>query len=441
MFSRRVFLKTVKYSLASSALIAGGSGIILSHRIALEDFKDENMTAQYYKTRPTSSLLSSLFVYTISSSPILVSLGKASIQACDTIRLPIIYESIARRTFFPQFCGGENCCQVQDTMQRLRNDKLGVILAYAREESVTDESGFERVKQDTLNTIDVAAGLPNNFVALKLTALAKPSSIVAHSSFLRSGEKQDVQVSLSDDDLKQISNLEQRVECILDSCLEKGVKVLIDAEQDRYQATIEELTMRFSERFNKKEAIVYGTYQCYLKNTLSRISKDLTEAQARKFHLGVKLVRGAYIASDPRHLIHDTKEDSDSAYNDAIKLLFPQSNVETFIATHNSDSVELALTLMPGKGPVAFAQLYGMSSAMTYSLLQRLKEATETEAMTQGGGLRVYSYVPWGTVSESMKYLLRRADENSSMIARGKAERDEIANELFRRAKGRLAFL
>lgn len=433
--------KAAKYSLASTLLVGAGSGIILSRRIQLEDFKDENLTAQYYRSRPTPSLLSSLFVYTVGSSPILVSLGKSSIRACDFIGLPIIYEAIARRTFFPQFCGGENCDQVQNTMRKLRKDNLGVILAYAREESTTDASGYDRAKQDTLNTIDVASALPNNFVAVKLTALAKASSIMAHSAYLRARESGLEPAPLGIDDQNQIASLNERVECIFNACAQKGVKVLIDAEQDRYQASIEDLTLRFSQRFNQEEAIVYGTYQCYLKNTMSRLTSDLAVARKHHFKLGAKLVRGAYIASEPRHLIHDTKADSDKSYDDAIRLLLPSPNVETFLATHNAESIELALQMMPAKSPVAFAQLYGMSSALTYSLLQRLKDTTRSPPMTQGGGLRVYSYVPWGTVAESMKYLLRRADENSSMAERGKAERDEIALELVRRAKVSLHLL
>lgn len=441
MFKSRTIFTAAKCSLTGSAILGLGSGLVISHRLALEDYTDVNLNAQYYKTRTTSGLLTSLFVYTISSSPTLVALGKASIRACDAIGMAGVYEVVARKTFFAQFCGGETSSQVQDTMRTLRKDNLGVILAYAREESDSDEFGFERVKQDTLATIDVAATLPNNFVALKLTALANPSSIKAHSAFLRASDSSEqYSLRLNAEDQQQIINLEEKLDCILSSCAAKGVKVLIDAEQDRYQPTIEALTISSSSMYNKQEAIVYGTYQCYLKHTLSRLHADLNQARGQGYKLGVKLVRGAYIASEPRHLIHDTKDDSDKSYDDAIKILLPSSNAETFIATHNAKSIELALSMMPAPSPVAFAQLYGMSSPLTYSLLQKVSEMTQVGTMEQGGGIRVYSYVPWGTVAESMKYLLRRADENSSMIERGKAERDEILTELIRRANFKRLF-
>lgn len=430
--------RSAKYSALAAGCIGVGTATVLERRLSLDQYKDVELSAEYYRTRPATALCSSLFVYTISSSPMMVALGKASINTCDAIGLPLLYEFLARRTFFAQFCGGETYTEVQETMRDLRRENLGVILTYAREEQASEaEEGFDRVKQDTFRTIEVASTLPNNFVALKLTALAKPEAIKAHSAFLKAQTStEQYERRLSPQDQEQIMNLQDRLEEIMEYCVEKGVKVQIDAEQDRYQATIEKLTRDVSVKYNTEEAYAYGTYQCYLKHMPAKLASDLKDSEANDYKLGVKLVRGAYISSEPRHLIHDTKADSDKCYDDAIRALLPNQNVETFIASHNAESIELALDLLPKSGgAVSFAQLYGMSSPMTYALLKRIESMPQTQSMKQGGGLRVYSYVPWGTVSEAMKYLLRRADENSSMIERGKAERNEIFFEVCRRLR------
>lgn len=402
----------------------------MNRRLAL-DVKDEQKEIQgYYSRASTSSLLSSAFVFTVSSSPLLVSLGKAGIAACDALRMPFLYGAIASKTFYTQFCGGETCAQVQETMRKLRQDNIGVVLAYAKEETEASEEAFDRVMQDTLETIDVASSLSNSFVAVKLTALAEAEAIKAHTIKVRMAPKG---LTLSPEHETQIENLRRRLNEIMAYSVQKKVKILLDAEQDRYQGSIDALALEVQAKYNKREAYAYSTYQCYLKQTLNRLQRELALAKKEGWVLGAKLVRGAYIASDPRHLIHDTKEDTDQAYNDAMKILFRTKGTETVVASHNQESLDLALTLFPPAGPVAFSQLYGMGAPVTHALLRKLEAFPQSEASRQGGGIRVYSYVPWGTVQESMQYLMRRADENSAMAARGRAERDAIYSELWKR--------
>lgn len=200
-------------------------------------------------------------------------------------------------------------------------------------------------------------------------------------------------------------------------------------------------------KYNRDKVCVYGTYQAYLKGCATVLSEHLRIAQKEGFQLGVKLVRGAYINSDPRHLIHDTKEDTDNMYDGITKAIlkrtwdtpltgsgeFPISSL--VVASHNADSVKLAREMVErgeAKSEVDFAQLMGMADEISTTLLPGA-------AGPNSPGMKAYKYVSWGTTGECMKYLLRRAYENRDAVARTREGRDAMGRELVRRVKAMFA--
>ncbi|ORY82587.1 FAD-linked oxidoreductase-like protein, partial [Protomyces lactucae-debilis] len=353
----------------------------------------------------TSELCRSLFVYTVSASPTLVALGKSALRACDALRVPFLYEYLARYTFYKQFCAGDSTERVKDAAIRLRDEKLGCILAYVKEEAEANEAAFERTLASTLETIDAAAVLPDNYCAIKLTALAPACVLADYASAVRSGNQPCETTRLA------ISALQQRLAQIMNHARKQQVRVLIDAEQDALQPAIDDIAVSCARQFNRDTAVCYNTYQLYLKSAPTTLQRHFEQAQREGWLFGAKLVRGAYIASEPRHLIHDTKAETDAAYDAAIQFLAPHEKVEMMIASHNAESLAFAATL-DAKASIRFAQLHGMSGALSWHLCSLL-----------GDGTQVYAYLPWGTVGESMKYLVRRADENASMRDRCVLER------------------
>lgn len=218
-------------------------------------------------------------------------------------------------------------------------------------------------------------------------------------------------------------------------------------------------------KYNKNQsgkAVIYGTYQAYLKATPSVLASHLRAAREEGFALGVKLVRGAYLGSDPRHLIHDTKADTDACYNGIAEALlrreftgplapfadssaFPDVNM--VLASHNAETVRKARALLEGQGStatdvvakeekttqkgsteIAFAQLQGMADEVSCEIL-----AAKERGVFQP---RVYKYLVWGSTGECMKYLLRRAQENRDAVQRTKSGRDAMRAEVWRRMKG-----
>lgn len=216
-----------------------------------------------------------------------------------------------------------------------------------------------------------------------------------------------------------------------DLCKRRQVRLLIDAESQLYQDGILKAGLDLMREYNRDGyALVYSTYQAYLKSTPSAIEADLKEALNGNFTLGLKLVRGAYLATEKRSLIHDTKQGTDDAYNaiahGALRKQFgsfgaqpdrPFPSVNLLLAGHNKESVFSANALHQQRlrdglptVPVGFAQLQGMSDEVSFGLLQlKQKQAT---------GPEVYKCSTWGTLIECLGYLTRRACENRDAASR-----------------------
>ncbi|RHZ80582.1 hypothetical protein Glove_134g35 [Diversispora epigaea] len=285
---------------------------------------------------------------------------------------------------------------------------------------------------------------------------------------------------LSQEDIKDFEYLMNRLEKICELARERNVKLLIDAEQTYFQPAIDFISMKLASKFNKsnhqyseegkleekdegggggggkRDAIVFNTYQMYLKDSFSRLKRDLELSRRGNFVFASKLVRGAYMVGEKLMAqkygypspIHDNIEDTHKSYNEAVEFLLNEvykkrkenSNhknnnniLSIFIASHNQESVILACNKMKqfgidaNSGVVNFGQLYGMSDHITYTLASY--------------GYPVYKYVAYGKINEVIPFLIRRAQENSSIFdSRITNERKLLWNELINRFKFRKTY-
>lgn len=239
------------------------------------------------------------------------------------------------------------------------------------------------------------------------------------------------------------------IDQVVRECKQRGARILIDAESQRFQAGILHIGVDMMRKYNTEGyAVVYNTYQAYLKSTPTSLTRHLAAAADEGFTLGLKLVRGAYLATDERSLIHDTKDATDAAYNDIAsgalqqQLLgfgaapgssHPFPSVNLLLATHNKKSAEKAHCLHQSRlrdrlptVPVSFAQLHGMSDEVSFGLLAR---------KGGGGGAApdVHKCSTWGTMTECIGYLSRRALENRDAASRTTDEYRALRREVWRR--------
>lgn len=244
---------------------------------------------------------------------------------------------------------------------------------------------------------------------------------------------------------------------ICDVAAKQDTRVWIDAEQQIFQNTIDAWTIDLMRRYNKNgKAQVYTTFQAYLKSTRNRIAKRLELAKNEDWLFGIKLVRGAYIASEPRHIIHNTKAETDDAYNsiarDLLCRTFPPSitntshfpRVNLFLAGHNAHSVQKAYNLHRSRVlaglptiPLEFGQLQGMADEVSCGLLQLCHQEAETKDLVQVAP-KAFKCLAWGSTGECMQFLVRRAVENRSSMDRTGEWAAGLRRELWRRVKAAL---
>lgn len=267
------------------------------------------------------------------------------------------------------------------------------------------------------------------------------------------------------------------MDAICSAVVQKGCRLWIDAEQQVFQDSIDDLALRLMYKYNSSEkSYIYNTYQAYLKSTPERLSRHLRLAAREHWCFGLKLVRGAYIASEPeRHqVIHSTKEGTDDCYDGIVESLLegrypvtlkgeeecPLPRLQLFLATHNQSSIERARahqwSRLTGHGHaqalmIEYGQLQGMADEISCQLLQSDQQTLQNSRTVAGEAaaterMRLENWVPsvykclcWGSLIECTHFLVRRAVENQGALDRTRLAVVALRREIWRRAKGSFA--
>jgi len=379
------------------------------------------------------------FLFSSMGSSFLVKMGTKLTPWVMRMGLPV--KGIIRSTIFSQFVGGETLEETAAVAKKLGNYHVQVILDYGVEGGDNGEEGFEHACEEFIRVIDYASTQPNiPFMSIKVTGFARFGLLekLDHSVELNAGslmKRYSKAVSeLSAEESAEWQRVQERMFRICKEAAEKNVGVLVDAEETWIQDPVDVLTIIMMEKFNKEKVIVYNTVQLYRTDRLAFLKDSMEAAELRDFVLGAKLVRGAYMEKERRRAIEMSypspiqpdKDATDLDYNNGLAFCIEHiDRIALIVATHNEFSNLYATQLLEGRGlaldhpHIHFSQLYGMSDNITFNLAK--------------AGCAVSKYLPFGPIKDVIPYLMRRAEENSSMSGQTGRELGLIKKELKRR--------
>jgi proline dehydrogenase len=379
-------------------------------------------TAVAFTYKSDAALRKANLIFTLVNHPWMSSIATGFVKFAFKTGLPV--EGIVKKTAFDHFCGGESIETSEPVIQKLASYGVYTILDYSAEGEKT-EDGFDKTLAETLRIVDKAKTSPNiPFTVFKPTGLASVDLL----------EKVQSKKPLTEAERKAFSRVRERFFTICEAGYKNDVPIMIDAEETWIQDPIDALVYEMMGEFNKEKAIVYNTYQMYRTSSLKNLRDTLHEAAMKNCFVGAKLVRGAYMEKERERAkamgypspIYPDKEATDNAYNQALKFcLDNKQRISTLSGTHNEYSNYYLTVLMekhgmnPDDQRVWFSQLYGMSDNISFNLAKE--------------GYRVAKYVPYGPVKSVMPYLLRRAEENTSVAGQSSRELTLIRKELSRR--------
>ncbi len=377
-------------------------------------------TENAFKAKSNSDLNRSYWLFKMVGNPALVKFGAKTVP----IGLAIGFKGLIKNTIFKQFVGGETIYECDRTIAELGKYNIGTILDYSVE-GKESESDFDACCKETIETIHKAKTdkhIP--FCVFKVTGLARFALL----------EKVSANATLSEPEKKEYEIVKQRVHSICKEAHAAGQPLFIDAEESWIQPAIDALADENMALYNKEKAIVYNTFQLYRKDRLDFLKQTIQKGKANGFHIGAKLVRGAYMEKERARAaeknypspIQDNKENSDKDYDLALEECIKHIDMMGLCAgTHNEKSSLVLVELLTKHSisnsdkRVYFSQLLGMSDHISYNLAL--------------AGYNVAKYVPYGPVKEVLPYLIRRAQENTSVKGQTGRELSLIIKEKKRR--------
>ncbi len=384
---------------------------------------DFSNTEVAFKSKSDRELNKAYWLFRMVASPALVSMGKGLTNFALAIRFPIKW--VVKPTIFSQFCGGETIEECSDTIKRLSSHGVGTILDYSLEGKENDDD-LDATRDEIIRTIERAKA--DDSIPF---AVFKPTGIARFSVLEKANESVE---KLTAKEKEEHAKFLARMNAICAKACELEVPVFIDAEDSWIQDAIDLACEAMMVKYNQQQAIVYTTVQMYRWDRLEYLKRIHSLGQQSNVKIGVKLVRGAYMEKERdraeekgyKDPIQPNKEATDNDYNAALK--FCVEHLDTFAVcagSHNEESANFLVDLMTQNKiekddkRVYFAQLLGMSDHISFNLAAL--------------GYNVAKYVPYGPVKEVMPYLIRRAQENTSVAGQTGRELSLIKQERRRR--------
>ena len=375
-----------------------------------------------FSLKSNSELNRAFLLFKMISYEPLVKVGKTLSNFAIKANLPV--DSVIRATVFDHFCGGINekdCLPVIDAMFE---KGVSSVLDFSVE-GKEEESFFDAAMDKTLEIIKFS----ENKEAMPI-AVFKPTGFGKPSLYTKKGEGKP----FTAEEQVQWNRVVARYDKVCKLAKEKDVELLIDAEESWMQQAVDDLVSEMMQKYNTEKAIVYNTLQMYRHDRMAFLMQEHDHAKANGYYLGYKIVRGAYMEKENERALKmgyptpicESKAATDDNFNASAKYILDHlDTISLFAGTHNEESSYLILEMMEEKGisindnRVWFGQLYGMSDHISFNLANL--------------GYNVAKYVPFGPVKDVLPYLIRRAEENTSVAGKTGRELMLLTKEKNRR--------
>jgi len=378
-------------------------------------------TETAFKHKSNSELRKALWLFKFIGNNRLVALSKPFAGLAARIGLT---RWLIQETIYAHFCGGTNIRTCEKTIAHLAAYHVGTILDYSVE-GKESEADFDHTC-DEIEATQNRALLDDNvpFCVFKLTGLARFALL----------EKVSNGATLSEAEQHEYTHVRHRVERLCKKAFDDGTRIMMDAEESWIQPVMDELMLEMMLKYNRERAVVYNTFQMYRHDRLEKLKALIETAKSQHFCAGIKLVRGAYMEKERKRAaelqyadpIQPNKQATDADYNEAIQVITHNiAHCAVCAGTHNETSSDFLVKQMQDKGIKAndqriyFSQLLGMSDHISFNLA--------------AAGFNVVKYVPYGPIKEVLPYLIRRAEENTSVAGQTSRELDLLTREKKRR--------
>ena len=378
-----------------------------------------NNTELAFSNKSDVELKKAYFLFSILDYSFLTKLGNFFLMLVLKMHLPL--KKVIKKTIFNHFCGGETLDECKKTFQTLSKYNIFAMPEYSVEGESTIK-GFENYKNDSIEIINYLGKLKLPFIAIKFSGLASLETLEKVSN----GE-----MTYSNLEYKNFYN---RVNELCECAMNNNVKILIDAEESWIQKAIDDTAFNLMKKYNIKTVNIFLTYQCYKIHTLKNIEENYKISLSNNYKLGVKLVRGAYMEKERSRAkefnysspIHVFKKETDNEFDNSVEYCINKiDHISLWIGSHNEISCIKLMELLNSKKlskndeRVWFSQLYGMSDNISFTLASL--------------GYNVIKLIPFGPLEKTIPYLIRRANENSSVKGQSNRQYTLIKNEINRR--------
>ncbi len=381
-----------------------------------------NNTEVAFSLKSDTELDRAYFLFKMIANEPLVRIGTAVTNFALKAHLPV--DGLIRATVFDHFCGGVNEMDCLSVVDKMYTKGVSSVLDYSVE-GKEEEAQFDAALEMTLKTVEFAKErqeIP--------FAVFKPTGLGRLDLYTKVGEKQP----LSDAEQAEWNKVKERFEIICKTAHSKDVALLIDAEESWMQDAADDLVEDMMRKYNKEKVIVFNTLQMYRWDRMDYLKALHERAKADGFYIGMKLVRGAYMEKEHKRAeengyptpICSSKQATDDNYNVAVDYMMKHiDKMAIFAGTHNEESSYKLMEMLKVNNieikdqRIWFGQLYGMSDNISYNLASH--------------GYNVAKYLPFGPVRDVMPYLIRRAEENTSVAGQTSRELNLLKAERERR--------